>query len=71
MSFGDTLPLRSHVALSVFNALGQNVAGLVDGDMDADVYNAAFDASTLASGLYLYRLQAGTFVQTRKLIVVK
>lgn len=59
------------VTLSVFNTLGQKVAELVNGDKDAGSYNVTFDARGLASGVYLYRMRAGSFVQTRKLVVLK
>lgn len=65
------LSSRSQVVLAVFNVLGQKVAELVNGEKGAGHYETRFDASGLASGVYLYRLQAGTFMQTRKLIVVK
>jgi hypothetical protein len=65
------LPSRSHVTLTVFNTLGQQVATLVEGEMEAGYHEAVFDASGLASGLYLYRLQAGDFVQTRKFVLLK
>ena len=65
------IPTRSHVTLTVFNTLGQGVAELVSGEKDAGSYNVTFDARGLASGVYLYRLQAGSIVQTRKLVVVK
>ncbi len=55
----------------MFNSLGQNVAELVNGDKDAGAYSVTFDASGLASGVYLYRMEAGGFVQTKKLVVVK
>jgi hypothetical protein len=66
-----SLPQRSHVTLTVFNTLGQQVATLVNGEMDAGNHNVTFDASGLASGVYLYRLQAGAFVETRKLILLR
>ena len=66
-----TIPTRSHVRLSVFNTLGQKVVELVHGEKEAGSYNVTFDASRLASGVYFYRLQAGSFVQTKKLVVVK
>ena len=66
-----SLPQRSHVTLTVFNLLGQNVGTLVDETRDAGHHHALFDASGLASGVYLCRLQAGGFVQVRKMIVVK
>lgn len=65
------LPNRSHVTLTVFNTLGQEIAALVDREMDAGYHEAAFDASGLASGVYLYRLRAGIYVETRKLVVVR
>jgi hypothetical protein len=73
------LPSRMHVTLGVYNLLGQKVVELVRGEKDAGLYQVPFDASGLASGVYLYRLQAraasggqaGDFVQTRKLVLVK
>jgi hypothetical protein len=62
---------RSHVTLSVFNTLGQKVAELLNAEKEAGSYDVTFDAIGLASGVYLYRMQAGSFVQTRKLVVVK
>jgi photosystem II stability/assembly factor-like uncharacterized protein len=65
------LPRSSHVTLTVFNALGQQVATLVQGEQEAGYHEAQFDASDLASGVYLYRLQAGEFVQVRKLALLR
>jgi hypothetical protein len=65
------LPNRSHVTLSVFNALGQQVAQLVNGDMEAGYHEVKFDGSKLASGVYFYRMQAGSYVETRKLLLVR
>jgi len=65
------LPQRSHVRLTVFNTLGQQVATLVNGEMEAGNHNVTFDAAELASGVYLYLLQAGEFVETKKLILMK
>lgn len=65
------IPTRSHVTLTVFNTLGQKVAELENAEKDAGPYNVTFDVSGLASGVYLYRMEAGSFVQTRKLVVVK
>jgi hypothetical protein len=62
---------RSHVTLTVYNALGQQVATLVQGEQEAGFHEVVFDASGLASGVYLYRLQAGDFVQTRGLLLQK
>jgi hypothetical protein len=65
------LPSRSHVTLTVFNTLGQQVATLAEGEMEAGYHETVFDASGLASGVYLYRLQAGNFVQTKRLLILK
>jgi hypothetical protein len=66
-----TLPRASAVTLSVFNMLGQQVALVVDTYQDAGNYNVRFDASGLASGVYLYRLKAEGFVQSRRLLLLK
>jgi hypothetical protein len=61
---------RSPVRLEVFTMLGQRVATLADGERPAGNYSVRFDGSHLASGVYFYRLQAGDFVQTRKLVLL-
>ena len=66
-----SIPTRSHVSLSVFNILGQRAAELVNGEKEPGVYNVKFDATGLASGVYLYRIQTGNFVLTKKLVVLK
>ena len=66
-----TVPSRSHVTLTVFNLLGMQVAELVNGEKEAGSYNVLFNASTMASGVYFYRLQAGNFLQTRKMVLLK
>jgi hypothetical protein len=59
------------VLLTVFNTLGQQVATLVDGHEEAGSYEVKFDGSGLASGVYFYRLQAGTYINTKKLLYLK
>jgi hypothetical protein len=59
------------VTLSVFNTLGQQVALLVDAEISAGFHDVQFDASGLPSGVYLYRLQAGQFVETRRLVLLR
>jgi hypothetical protein len=65
------LPERSTVTIKVFNLLGGEVATVVDGIFDAGERAVEFDADNLASGVYVYRLQAGTFTQTRKMVVMR
>lgn len=59
------------VTLKVFNILGQEVATLVNEAKGPGRYEVKFDASGLSSGIYLYRLEAGNFVSTKKLILLK
>ncbi len=65
------LPQRSHVTLSVFNTLGQQVATLVNENEEAGYRDVRFDGTGLASGVYFYRLQAGEYVATKKLLILK
>jgi hypothetical protein len=65
------LPRRSDVQLTVFNTLGQKVATLAQGEEDAGYHAVRFDASGFSSGVYFYRIQAGKFVQTRKLLLLR
>jgi len=65
------LPHRSHVTLTVFNTLGQKVAELVTGDIDSGYHEIQFNANNLASGVYFYRIQAGSYVETKKLLLEK
>jgi hypothetical protein len=60
-----------HVALTVYDVLGREVATLVDGMQTTGNHNATFDGSELASGIYLCRLQIGEWSQTRKLVLLK
>ena len=66
-----SLPSSSQVRLTVYNMLGQEVATLVNGQMEAGTHTVRFDASRLSSGIYLYRLNAGSFVKTMKMILLK
>jgi len=65
------LPESGSVRLDVYNVMGQRVATLVNGQKPAGYHTITFDASGLASGTYLYRLQSGNQVITKKLMLVK
>jgi hypothetical protein len=65
------LPKSSQVRLSVFDILGREVLLLVNERRNAGVYEVKFDGSNLASGVYFYRLQAGDFTQTKRLLLLK
>ncbi|MFI5406928.1 MAG: T9SS type A sorting domain-containing protein, partial [Nitrososphaerales archaeon] len=62
---------RQFVQLKVYDVLGNEVTILVNEEKERGVYTINFDASHLASGIYLYRLQAGSFVETKKMILIK
>ncbi len=66
-----SIPERGNVSLKVFDLLGSEVAELVKGEMVAGTYDITFNASNLPSGVYFYRLQAGSFTQTKKMILLK
>jgi hypothetical protein len=65
------LPHSSQVLLTVYNTLGQRVATLVQGQQEAGSYGVKFGGTGLASGVYFYRLQAGSYVDTKKLVLLR
>ena len=65
------LPQAVSVVLTVYNLLGQEVARLVSGDYAAGRYATNWEATGLASGVYLYQLRAGTYIETKKLLLLK
>ncbi|MGM0739866.1 MAG: T9SS type A sorting domain-containing protein, partial [Bacteroidota bacterium] len=65
------LPQQQHVRLEVYDLLGRRVALLVDEVRPAGAYTVDFDAAALTSGVYLYRITAGDFNQTRKMMLMK
>ncbi|MDH3252184.1 MAG: T9SS type A sorting domain-containing protein [Ignavibacteria bacterium] len=66
-----TIPQTSDVRLKLYNMLGQEMITLVDGEKAAGVYDVSVDANAFASGMYLYRIQAGDFVATKKMLLLK
>jgi hypothetical protein len=65
------LPSNAVVKVQVFDVLGRVLATLVNERREAGIYEAMFNASGLSSGTYFYRLQAGSFVETKKMVLVK
>jgi hypothetical protein len=65
------LPEASEVRLDVFNILGQRVSTLVNGKMQAGWHTVQFEASSLSTGVYIYRIQTGGFIQTKKMMLIK
>lgn len=66
-----TLPKAGNVSLKIYNALGQEVATLIDGYKVAQKYDVKFDASHLAGGVYIYRLMSDNYTQSKKMILMK
>jgi hypothetical protein len=66
-----SIPKESYVSLKVYNLMGQEVATLISGNQTAGKYTVPFDASRLSSGVYMYRLQAGTSVEVKRMIFMK
>jgi len=66
-----SIPSSEFVKLSVFNTLGQRVATLVNQRLNAGQYSLLFDASNLNSGIYYYRIEAGNFSSTKRLVLIR
>jgi hypothetical protein len=65
------LPARGHVSLRVYDMMGREVAVLADAEQEGGHRSVVFDASNLPSGVYFYRLIVGSFVETKKLVVLR
>jgi hypothetical protein len=59
------------VQIKIYDILGREVKTLVNELKQAGTYEVQFDASELASGIYLYRIESGSFIQTKKMILLK
>ena len=66
-----SIPKKSIVTLKVYDILGNEVASLVNEDKSIGSYEGKFDGTGLPSGIYFYRLQAGSFVETKKMVLMK
>lgn len=65
------IPQQAHAKLEIYSVDGKLISQLVNSSLDAGTYNVEWDANSVASGLYFYRLSAGEFSQTKKLVIVK
>ncbi len=69
ITFG--IPESGMTSLRIYNIIGQEIAVLVNEDLQAGIYNISFDASDMTSGLYLYRLQSKEFISIKKMLLIK
>jgi hypothetical protein len=66
-----SLPIASDVRLDIYNVMGQNIATLVNSRLDAGIHTYEWNATNMATGVYFYRLKAGAFSETKKMILLK
>lgn len=69
-NIGYAIGNKQFISLKVYDLLGRKIATLVNGEKPAGAYTVDFDASGLSSGIYFYQLQAGDFVETKKMILM-
>jgi hypothetical protein len=65
------IPRESQVSVKVYNVLGQEIATLVQERLAPGHYSTRFNGARLASGVYFYRLTAGSFVETKRMLLLK
>jgi len=65
------LPENNHVTLKLYDVLGREIATLINGDISAGEHQIEWNAGNLPSGIYYYRIQAGNFTETKKLLLTK
>ncbi len=65
------IPHRSTVSLKVYDIIGNQMVELVNEEQEVGYYNAEFNASNLPSGVYFYRIQASSFIETKKMLLLK
>jgi hypothetical protein len=70
-TIGYDLPQASEVSLTIYTIAGQKAAVLADGYQEAGHHSVLFDGSGFANGVYLYRLEAGSFVETRRMVLLR
>lgn len=66
-----SIPLSGFVQVKIFDILGREIKSMVNREQSAGNYKVLFDASDLSSGVYLYQVKAGDFIQTKKMILMK
>ena len=66
-----SIPSKTHVLLKIYDLLGRELITLVDKEQEQGAYSVIFNAKNLSSGIYLYQLKAGSYIQTRKMTLIK
>ena len=66
-----TIPQKEFVTITIFDVLGNEVTTLISEELNAGLHNFEFDASSLTSGVYIYKINAGVFTQSRKMILLR
>lgn len=59
------------VTITIYNMLGMEIAKLVNEEKSAGIYSLKYDATHLPSGIYFYRLETGSFIETKKMILLR
>jgi len=70
-TFQFSIPRNGNVSLKIYDVLGKEIATVINSSYSAGTYTVQWNASPFASGIYFYRLQSGTFSETKKLVVTK
>jgi len=70
-SISFSLPLKSFISLKIFDLLGREVATIVSEQLSAGNHAIKWNAVNMSSGIYFYRLQAGSFTETKKLVLLR
>ena len=70
-SISFSLPEAGNVSIKIFDMTGKEVESLVSGNYDAGRHSVTFDASTLSSGMYYYKMSSGNFVTMKKMMLIK
>lgn len=70
-SISYQVPVKNNVTLKIYDVIGNEVAVLVNGEKPAGTYRVNWNAANMPSGVYMYKLQTGSFVQTKKMILMK
>jgi hypothetical protein len=65
------LPVDTHTHLKIYHILGREVVSLVDENMPAGYHQSTFDGGRFSSGVYFYRMEAGSFTSVKKLVLLK